>query len=97
MRWKLLLKIHQQWSENAPRRVQNGSKIAPGGLPGPSPRAQPKVVTFFAPFLGLLGGPWAAPGGLWGRLGTSGAAPGALLGSILAFRGALFGAFFKPF
>ena len=62
------------------------------------------MVTFFAPFLGLLGGSWGAPGALLAApgavlapLGPLLAPPGALLGGILASRGAPFGAFWVSF
>ena len=74
--------------------------MAPGGLPEAIPRAEPLIVTFFAPFLGLLGGSWGALGRLLARLGAVLAPlgsllgpPGALLGLMLASRGTLFGDF----
>ena len=81
-------------SPEDPKWLQNHSRRPPGTLPK-SPTESGDL--FLLLFLCLLGGPWAPPGGLWDRLGTSGAAPVALLGSILAFRVAVFGVFSSPF
>ena len=83
-----------------PRRLENEAKMAPGGLPEAIPRAEPFIVTFFAPFFRLLAGSWGALGRLLARLGAVLAplgsllrSPGALLGLIWAPGGALFGDF----
>ena len=79
-----------------PRRLENEAKMAPGGLPEAIPRAEPLIVTFFAPFLGLLGGSWGALGRLLARLGAVLAPLGSLLGPPGALLGVLFLETLKP-
>ena len=97
---KTALKCHPGGSKIAPKSLQNGSRRPPGA----PPRAETQVVTFFAPFLGLLGGSWGAPGALLAApgavlapLGPLLAPPGALLGGMLASLGSPFGAFWASF
>ena len=86
---QLASKRLRKWLQNAARSLQNRAKMAPGGLPEATPRAQPKMVTFFAPYFRLSGGSWGALGVLLAPLGAVLAPlgpllrpPGALLGSI---------------
>ena len=65
--------------------------MAPGGLPEAIPRAEPLIVTFFAPFLGLLAGSWGALGRLLARLGAVLAPLGSLLGAPGALLGLIWG------
>ena len=67
-----------------------GAKSAPGGLPG---RSGTGSGVLWGPSWGALGGPWRHLGPLLAPLGPSWAPSGALLGSILASRGLLFGTF----
>ena len=71
----MTLKLLSGGSKIDPRSRQNEAKIAPGGLPEATPRPQPNMVTFFAPFFRLLGGSWGSPGALL-------AAPGAVLAPL---------------
>ena len=64
----------------APQRLENRSKMLPGGLPGAS--REPKLM--FDAFLVSLGALLSAPGALlgssWGLLGRSRAVPGGHFG-----------------
>ena len=72
-----------------PKCPPGGSKIASGGVLGANPKSQPKTVTFFAPFVPLLGGSWGAPGALLG-------ARGAVLGRSLDVLERSWGSFWAP-
>ena len=87
----MTLKLLSGGSKIDPRSRKNEAKIAPGGLPEATPRPQPNMVTFFAPFFrllaalgALLGRSWRRLGDLLAPLGPLWALPKALLGSILA-------------
>ena len=87
----------QNPSKMAPRRLGNGFKMAPGGLPGAS--REPKLIfdSFLASVESLLDASWGALGVVLGPLGPLPSPPGPLLGVILASGRSLFRAFWEVF
>ena len=64
----------------APRRLENRSKMPPGGLPGASREPELIFDTFLVSLGALLGASGALLGSSWGLLGRSRAVPGGHFG-----------------
>ena len=83
------LKAFPNRSQMAPRRLQNGSKMAPEGVPGASREANFIYAAFLASRGALLGAPGALLGRSWGALGV-------VLGRSRALLGRSWGSVWPP-